>query len=779
MNMNEIKEHLTNETPRAEFESDIESYQHQYDKIQKKVITHGANSEALNTVQRLLEQVIVHQSLGDFDSLIHSLKSLETDILQLLDQNLKLKENICQDAEQPVEPDQLPHLENKINDLKSQWAEIGDVPPVSMKKLEKRFHQSLRALESNSSDYHLSILHDNLNQKESICEKAEKISLSSGWKTSGDKLVSLERKWKKIGPVPGDRSEDIWDRFQNAVNLYIKRRNEYFSEMDQNKRQNLILKEKFCEEAEIVSESNDWYEAEDKLTQLEEDWKKVGLVPNEQKDEIWQRFQKAVEHFYARRTQYFEERQEELASNLKLKEDLCEKAEALASTTNWKEAEDHLNHFQSQWKGIGHVPLTDRDEIWRRFRKAIVDFYDTRKIFYKQRDEEWKSLMTLKEKVCVEAESICDSSKFDETEARIKELQMEWKNVGYVPHEMSEKIWVRFQTATNRFFDQRNQYFKHQKIENLARKEDLCRQAESLTDSTEWGKTAERFKELQREWKSIGMVPREKSETIWKRFRQAADSFFDNRNIFFDESDPDWKDRLTQKESLCKKVEKLRYSHRFNTVESQFEEIIKTWESIPPLPAEVNDAVENRFRSSVAIFQKRLSTYREEKEKGFYENLKEKEKLCEEAEAIPMTGNLRVSISTAKTLLEKWKQVGPVPWKDNQAIWDRFKQAVNRVFRVARAEHKTRYLEWKKHLKNTVETREEQLEQLRASIERDEKNLEWANRTGNSNQDEWKLKLIEITQSDKKNEITERLESKRDRLENLEKSILDMKKKLE
>ncbi|MFQ6610459.1 MAG: DUF349 domain-containing protein, partial [Fidelibacterota bacterium] len=498
-----------------------------------------------------------------------------------------------------------------------------------------------------------------------------------------------------------------------------------------------------------------------------------------QKDIIWDRFQNAVNHFYARRTQYFEERQEELAANLAEKVGLCERAEALKNTDNWKVADEEINKLQSEWKIIGHVPLNEKDEIWKRFRKAIVAFYEARKLFFKQREEEWKKLMQMKEKVCIEAEAICESDNIKETESRIKELQAEWKNIGYVPHDMSSELWERFQSAANRFFERRNEQFEHQKIENLARKEGLCRQAEALADSTDWSETAEKFKALQKEWKEIGIVPPGKSNVIWKRFRKAADSFFNNRKAYYDENDPGWQERLSQKEDLCRKAENLRYSHKFNTVEEQFKELVKAWESISPLPMEINDAVENRFQSSVGIFQKRLKTYQEEKEKGFYDNLKLKEQLCEQAEAIPLTGNLKASVESAKLLQEKWKQIGPVPWKENKAIWNRFREAVNRVFRVSRAEHKAKYLDWKKNLKHTVSIREEQLEKLRASIDRDEKNLKWVNRSDRSNQAEWKQKLMEIAHSDRKDEITERLNSKRERLSKLEKSIADMKKKLE
>ena len=776
--MNENKDHLTNLTPDAESESDIETYHHQFTKIQKKVLSQGASSELLTLIQPLLEQVIAHQGLGDFDDLIQDIRSVGAEILQVLNQSLKRKERICHEAEQPIEPDQFSQIGNRIIELKSGWSEIGDVPPGDLKKIENRFDKALNAVGSLQEQYHTSILQDNLKQKLALCNKAEKISLSNDWKASGDKLVNLEKKWKKIGPVPGDRSEDIWERFQNAITTYFHRRNEYFSEIEQMKRQNLILKEKFCEEAELVSDSDDWYEAEDKLSQLEEDWKTVGPVPNEQKDEIWQRFQQALEHFYARRMQYFEERKEELDNNLGKKEALCEKAETLTDTENWKDAEDQLIQYQTEWKNIGHVPLPDRDVIWKRFRKAISVFYEARKKYYKIREDEWQALLALKEKVCVEAESICDSPNIEETEARIKELQNEWKIIGYVPREMSEPVWVRFQAATHRFFHNRNQFFTQQKIENLARKEDLCRQAESLADSTEWAKAAIRLKELQREWKQVGMVPRDKSDTIWKRFRMAADTFFNRRSAYFEEIDPGWKDRLTQKEGLCKKAEKLRYSHHFNTAEDQVEALEKTWESSPPLPAEINEAVENRFRAAVGIFRKRLTTYREETEKGYYQNLKEKEKLCDATEALPLTGDLKNSVAEVKILQEKWKQIGAVPWSENQAIWDRFKLAVNRVYRIAREEQKSRYLEWKNNLKTVVETREEQLGKLKASIERDEKNLKSANRSDSQIQDDWKAKLIEITQSDKKSEITERLQSKKERLEKLENSIVKMKKKL-
>ncbi len=778
MNVHDKNENLNSEPPQQEVESKLESYHHQFNRYHRKARSEKINADLLKDVQILLEDVIQHRGLGDFETLIDDLKQLESLILSRLKENLDAKILLCKEAEIPTPDDQLPALENLIHSFQTRWNQLGDVPPRDYNAVEKRFNQAIAQLRDAFDNYHMELLRNNLKMKEDICLQAEKTSQSKDWKVAGDQLIALEREWKKIGPVPKDQSENIWERFQSALNTFYHNRNEYYSEIEEKKRQNLIIKEKFCEEAEKISESSDWYDAEFKLTQLEEDWKKVGPVPAEQRESIWQRFQAAIEHFYQRRTEYFDNRQEELTENLKKKEELCVQAEALLNPGNWKEAEEKLTQIQKEWKQIGHVPLNQKDDIWKRFKTAVRTFYDNRKTFFKSRENEWAEHLKKKEAICAEAEELSKSDDWKKAERRIKELQIEWKKIGFVPHELSDDIWNRFQTAANSFFKRRAEFIKQEKLENLAKKEDLCRRAEALADSTDWKKTAETFKELQSEWKKIGFVPREYSDSIWQRFRKAADTFFENRDKHYDEIDPSWREHLKQKEAICKKAEKIRYSKAFDNIEKKFKELQTQMDEIGFIPEELNTAVHNRFKTSLEIFTRRLNAYREDVEKGYYENLKLKEKLCEEADAIPLTGDLKASIEKAKELQRQWKEIGPVPWKHREETWDRFHKTCDRVFRVARAEQKSRYIEWKKHLADNLANRKEQREKLMASIQRDEHFLERLSHNSDGFQDKWKAQLIEITQNDRLETVKNRLDSKRQRLEKLDKTILDMEKKL-
>ena len=775
--MNQTKEHLPENPFKPEFESDFETFHQQYSKILKKSQSNHVDGQLLISCQSLLEQVIQNRGMGDFESLIQDLKKLDLDIMTVLNKNLDDKELICTEAKAPVSDDNINAIESIIIGFQDKWNLCGDVPPRQKPAIESKFEAAIESLHKQYDLYHQHEMEQNLILKEKICLEAEEVSLSKDWKVSGDKLIDLEKKWKKTGPVPGNISKSIWDRFQLAINTHYQNRNEYFSQLEHLKVQNLQLKEKFCEEAEVICESDDWPDAEDKLSQLEQDWKKVGAVPMGDSDAIWKRFQAAIDRFYLRRTQYFEEHQEELVSNLKKKEELCVNAEALTNPENWKKAETEINKLQEEWKTIGHVQMNLKDDIWKRFRLALNTFYNNRKIYFKSRENEWQSLLDKKELLCVEIESIYESDEWDKTETRIKELQTEWKNIGYVPNEMSDAIWKRFQLGANSFFQRRNEFRDQQKLENLAQKEDLCRQAEALIESTDWKETAETYKELQSKWKKIGFIPREKSDMVWKRFRSAADTFFNNREKYYDELNPEWRENLKLKEALCKKAEKLRYTKYFDTTEAKFKSLQEKWDEVGDLPDEISEAIKSRFTSSLNIFEKRLKVYREETEKGFYKNLEIKEELCKQVEELSLTGDISKSMDAAKELQKKWKETGPVPWKFSDKIWGRFHDTCDRIFRVGRAEMQTKHLEWKKNLSNVIFTRKEQRERLLDSIYRDEHYLENISKPNQYGQDDWKQKLLEITKGDKKAEVEERINSKKLRLEKLDKSIKDMEKK--
>ncbi|MEA2603660.1 MAG: hypothetical protein QOF89_4652 [Acidobacteriota bacterium] len=256
---------------------------------------------------------------------------------------------------------------------------------------------------------------------------------------------------------------------------------------------------------------------------------------------------------------------EQLAENLRRKEELCVRAEALSESTDWKVTAQAVKALQAEWKTIGPVPQELSTELWQRFRKAGNHFFERRQAHFQDRQKDLEENLRKKEALCVQAEELSSSSDWKVTTEAIKALQAQWKEIGPVPREQAEPLWQRFRKANDEFFERRQVHFAEvdkENKENTRKKEDLCRRAEELCTSTSYKETGEALKALQAEWKAVGPVPRQKSEALWKRFRGAMDQFFARRAAWFEEREKEreerkteWKDRL--RETLTYKQEQL------------------------------------------------------------------------------------------------------------------------------------------------------------------------------------------------------------------------------
>jgi len=236
-------------------------------------------------------------------------------------------------------------------------------------------------------------LEENLQHKRALCAKAETLSTSSDWKATGEAIKALQAEWKAIGPVPKADAEVVWERFRKAVDRFFERREAHFKERDQQQHENLHQKEHLCAKAEALSSSTDWKSAGEAMKALQDQWKAIGPVPKDKADAVWHRFRAAADRFYSRRQSHFEQLQKGQEENLRRKERLCEKAEALSSSTDWKSTGDALKALQAEWKSVGPVPRERGDALWTRFRSAQDRFYDRRSTYFEQRKAEGQSRM--------------------------------------------------------------------------------------------------------------------------------------------------------------------------------------------------------------------------------------------------------------------------------------------------------------------------------------------------------------------------------------------------
>lgn len=265
----------------------------------------------LGKIRQLLESIPNADALGDFDSLISKIKNLEEITLNYLDKNLTLKENLIREAEILSLSNDWKETPEKLKKLDDEWKRIGPVAKEKMDELWNRFYNTKQIFFDNRSKHFDMIENErqaNLTAKENLCLEAEKLSNSTDWKLTAEKLKHLDEEWKKLGPVPKEDADSIWKRFNEAKQTFWDNRKKYFAELDREKFANLTKKEKLCIEAEHLIYSTDWKNTGEHLKYLQSEWKKIGPVPKEKMGEIWERFNSAVQGFFENRTRFFEER---------------------------------------------------------------------------------------------------------------------------------------------------------------------------------------------------------------------------------------------------------------------------------------------------------------------------------------------------------------------------------------------------------------------------------------------------------------------------------------
>jgi DNA repair exonuclease SbcCD ATPase subunit len=214
--------------------------------------------------------------------------------------------------------------------------------------------------------------------KEALCERAVALQDSSEWNKTTEALKSLQAEWKAIGAVPKEQAEAVWGRFRGAMDHFFARRKAYFDDISQEHQANLARKAELCERAEGLKDSEEWNQTAEALKALQAEWKAIGPVPKDQAETVWSRFRGAMDQFFERRKGHFNQIERELRDNLRSKEALCEKAEGLAESTDWRETSEALKNLQAEWKAIGPVPRKKSDALWQRFRGAMDQFYSRR-----------------------------------------------------------------------------------------------------------------------------------------------------------------------------------------------------------------------------------------------------------------------------------------------------------------------------------------------------------------------------------------------------------------
>ena len=423
---------------------------------------------------------------------------------------------------------------------------------------------------------------DNLIQKKAILEELKQLIASEETlKKTYDDFRALQEKWKTIGQVPATENANLWNTYHFLVEKFFDKVNINRELRDLDMKKNLDAKISLCEKAEELLDEKSMSKAFKTLQQLHEEWKEVGPVPQDKKDEIWERFKAATDKINAIRREHYSKIQEEQNANLATKTALCEKAEELlaeeyTSINIWQKKSNDLSELFKVWKTVGPASKKQNEEIWARFKGTMDTFFAKKKEFFANLKDRQTENLERKINLCIEAEALQESTEWKKATERFKKMQEEWKTIGPVPKRHADKIWKRFRAACDTFFGHKAEHFgglKEEEAANLTAKQAIIEAIKNFELKPNRAENMEAIKALQKQWIEIGHVPMKVKDSINSEYRQAVDALFDkmrsNQNeistneykemVELMKDDPESGDKMRrEKTNLANKIQKLR-----------------------------------------------------------------------------------------------------------------------------------------------------------------------------------------------------------------------------
>lgn len=413
-----------------------------------------------------------------------------------MNNNLKLKLDLIEELKGLLNAEEkMKETFEHFKKIQEQWKAIGQVPKSELNNLWQTYHHHVE----NFFDY-LRINNDlrdiefkrNLEQKTTLCEKAEAINAEENLDKAFATLQELHEAWKEVGPVGRDHRESIWERFQSATKVIHKKRNDYFEKRKESYEVNFQTKLALCEQIETIDLSelthhNKWQKKSDLINKLREDWKNIGPISREQNDISWTRFITAIKEFNTKKNDFYKELKKGQKDNLAVKQAIVEKAEALANSTDWQDTANKLKRLQSDWKKSGIAPKKEADALWNRLRTACNSFFDKLHEQQALQDKEYEVNLEAKQKFLIEVEAFKNSGNTKEDVENIMSFVNKWKELGKVPRKQVKTIESKFHKLIDSYFEQldmdkaekRDIQFKS-RIESIKAEEDNAKLSEEL-----------------------------------------------------------------------------------------------------------------------------------------------------------------------------------------------------------------------------------------------------------------------------------------------------------
>ena len=474
---------------------------------------------------------------------------------------------------------------------------------------------------------------------------------------------------------------------KDLFNKYREIRSIQNEQMELEKQKNLEDKLKIIEELKDLAKSSESIsETFQQFRNLQNRWRSIGLVPQNEVKNLWDTYHHFVELFYDYIKLNKDLRDLDFKHNLAAKIDLCEKAEALLLEPSVVDAFHKLQSFHEQWREIGPVTQEMRVEIWERFKAASSQINKKHQYHFESVKETQNENRKAKESLCEKIEEILKRKVSTNTHwvkntQEVQELQKLWNTIGYANKKDNHKLFRRFHFLCDKFFSKKREFtdiMKEEQENNLQLKQDLCVQAEALKDSVEWKATTEEFVLLQNKWREIGMPPTKYRDLIWKRFRKACDYFFEQKAKYFSSIDLEYESNLKAKMALIEEIK--NYQHPKNPKESfeQLKELQRQWSEIGFVPMKHKQKIQEEYREAINKQFESLRLDDSEKNRLMYKS---------KIETIVQAPKLRGKLNAERDrLARKYQQLQSdlVVWENNIGFFSKSKKSEAMVANVQR-----------------------------------------------------------------------------------------------
>lgn len=484
-------------------------------------------------------------------------------------------------------------------------------------------------------------------------------------------------------------------------------------------------------------------------------------------DEDEETFKQQMAIVREKRARIFQQQEAEKQANLEKKLEIIEKIKAMATSPD--EANKSYNEFkelQQQWKDIKNVPADRASELWRNYQLYVEQFYDLLKLNSEAREYDFKKNLETKTKLCEAAEKLADEEDVISAFHQLQELHQQYRETGPVAKELREQIWTRFKAASTVINKRHQQHFedlRSKEEENLTLKTALCEKVEEISKqenktASDWEKRSKEIIDIQNQWKTIGFAPQKMNVKIFERFRAACDDFFGRKSEFFKEMKQAYAANIEKKKALVEKAQALAESTDWKVTSDKLINLQKEWKTIGVVPKKIGDQLWHDFLNACNKFFEARNAANAGARNEERENLEKKRNIIEQIKAL-VADAANATREKVQALTDEYNKVGHVPYKEKDALYAAYHEALDAIYKELNISNKRRRLDdFKSNIRNMAKRGEDAIdnergrltrrfEQLKQEIQTYENNLGFLNassKKGNSLIDEMNRKVQKL-----------------------------------